>query len=358
MDIESKIELLKRPPTEELVTVDDARSLFESNAHPSHYIGFEISGALHLGSLVVAGFKVRDLLQAGVKCRIFLADWHTLINQKLESDWELIQKSLEYYSEAFRLFAPGVEVLTGSQLYAETKDYWMNVIRFSSQITLARDTRCLTITGRSKSNTLAFSQYLYPPMQAVDIWALDADITHSGIDQRKVHMLAREVFPKLGWRKPVALHHALLLGLEEPRGTGVDEDTRADLLISSKMSKSKPASCIFIHDDEEAISSKINAAWCPPTADDNPILELARNIVFHEVKELVVERSPKYGGQTVYGGYQHLKADYLQGKLHPADLKRAVTRELSKIIGPLRDHFEKRRDLWGHLLSDSGTGKA
>jgi len=356
MDVESKIELLLRPPTEEVVTVDDARSLFQTDAHPSHYIGFEISGALHLGSLVIAGFKVRDLLQAGVRCRIFLADWHTFINQKMKGDWEEIRRSLDYYAEAFRFFAPGVEVQTGSQLYAENKEYWMNVVKFSAQITLARDTRCLTILGRTRSDKLAFSQYLYPPMQAVDIWALGADIAHAGIDQRKVHMLAREVFPKLGWKKPVALHHTLLLGLEEPRSTGIDQDDRSDLLISSKMSKSRPRSCIFIHDDSETVFSKMNAAWCPPTVDDNPVLELTRNVIFHEVKEFVVDRPLKYGGQTVYESYEQLKEDYRQGKLHPADLKRCAARELNRIIEPVRNHFDNRRELWGHLITESGKG--
>ena len=61
--------------------------------------------------------------------------------------------------------------------------------------------------GRSEKENLDFSQYLYPSMQAVDIKTLDLDIVHSGTDQRKIHMLVREVFPKLGWKVPVSIHH-------------------------------------------------------------------------------------------------------------------------------------------------------
>ena len=76
----------------------------------------------------------------------------------------------------------------------------MDLLRFSKQITLARDTRCLTIMGRTTKEKLDVAQYVYPPMQATDIRAMDLDIAHSGMDQRKVHVLVREVFPSLGWR--------------------------------------------------------------------------------------------------------------------------------------------------------------
>ena len=44
MDLERKIELVKRPPICEVITDDELRHLFETNQHPKHYIGFEISG--------------------------------------------------------------------------------------------------------------------------------------------------------------------------------------------------------------------------------------------------------------------------------------------------------------------------
>ena len=47
-------------------------------------------------------------------------------------------------------------------------------------------------------------------MQAVDIHSLEVDIAHAGMDQRKIHMLVREIFPKMKWKVPVAVHHKLL----------------------------------------------------------------------------------------------------------------------------------------------------
>jgi len=163
------------------------------------------------------------------------------------------------------------------------------------------------------------------------------------MDQRKVHMLAREVFPSLGWKKPVAVHHHILAGLGEPRTSGIDEDAAADRTISSKMSKSKPDSAIFIHDSPEEIARKVAKAWCPErVVDGNPVLEFTRYIIFHERTSLLIERPEKYGGDVTYALYSDLESDYASGKLHPNDLKKSVSRELAEILGPVREHFRGR----------------
>ena len=57
MDVEEKISLVQRPPTEEVVTMNELRTLFETKSSPKHYIGLEISGKLHLGSLSLPALK-------------------------------------------------------------------------------------------------------------------------------------------------------------------------------------------------------------------------------------------------------------------------------------------------------------
>jgi tyrosyl-tRNA synthetase len=341
METETKVDLVLREPTEEIVTREELVNLLNTNANPRHYIGLEISGLLHLGSLILTGYKINDFIKAGVDCTVFLADWHTYINDKLGGNWDMIRKASDYYADAFRVLCPGVNVVLGSDLYNRTPDYWANMVKFSKQITLARTLRSLTIMGRSEKDKLDFSQLLYPSLQATDIWALDLDIVHAGIDQRKVHMLVREVFPKLGWKVPVAVHHHLLPGLGEPVKSGLDEDPNMDARISSKMSKSKPWTSVFIHDDEKSINEKIHKAFCPEgVAEDNPILEIARYIIFHENKELVVERPAKYGGSITFGSYKELQQAFVNKKLHPMDLKQSVAQYLNKIVEPVRSHFK------------------
>ena len=65
-------------------------------------------------------------------------------------------------------------------------------------MSLARTMRTLTIMGRSENEEkVDLAKLLYPPMQAVDIHSLDLDIVHAGMDQRKIHMLVREIFLKM-----------------------------------------------------------------------------------------------------------------------------------------------------------------
>jgi tyrosyl-tRNA synthetase len=374
MDIAEKISLVQRPPTEEIVTMNELKTLFEIKTSPKHYIGLEISGRLHLGSLILTGFKINDFIKTGIQSNVFLADWHTYINNKLNNDWDLITEISKYYEKAFKFFCPGVNVIFGSDLYDTTDDYWKNFVLFSKQITLARTLRSLTIMGRTEKDTLDFSQLLYPSMQSVDIKALDLDIVHAGTDQRKIHMLVREVFPKLKWKIPVSVHHHLLPGLSEPTTTTTMASTTtvtsntfpsisnaistSDIAIESlsnvsnaeknfddskvfnKMSKSNPSSSILIHDDEQEIFHKINKAYCPlGVSKDNPILEIIKYVIFHQYDEFVVERPSKYGGNLSYYSSDEVKKDYEQNKIHPKDLKMATSRYLNEIISPVREYL-------------------
>jgi tyrosyl-tRNA synthetase len=344
MDVDERLAFIMREPTEEVVTSDELHTLIETKTHPKHYIGLEISGMLHIGSLVMTGFKINDFMKAGINTTVFLADWHTYINDKMGGDWDRIKKVSQYYTEAFKFFCPGVNIVLGSDLYKKTQDYWENFVRFSKHMTLARTMRSLTIMGRSEAEkNLDLSQLLYPPMQSVDIKALDLDIVHAGMDQRKIHMLVREIFPKLGWKAPVLVHHHLLPGLSEPLRISLDEGTGDDTRISSKMSKSKPASGILIHDDEKVIRDKIGKAFCPVgVAAGNPILELVRYVIFHEFDEFVIERPTKYGGSITYTSYKDIEHDFITKKIHPMDLKNSTATYINKIIEPIRKHFEGR----------------
>ncbi len=185
---------------------------------------------------------------------------------------------------------------------------------------------------------------------------MNVDICQLGRDQRKINMLAREIAGKkelvdiLGYtggvnRKPVVASHKLLPGLEGPKkGEGYDEDAALDKMISSKMSKSKPDTCIFVHDSREEIFRKIRKAYCPEkVVEDNPILFYTKEILFLKYDKIKIEREEKFGGDIEYESYEELEKDYVQGNLHPLDLKNAVAHYLDEIIAPIREHFEKGR---------------
>jgi len=332
MDLESRISLAKRPPTEEIVTEHELKELFETKEHPNHYIGYEISGKLHIGSLVLPGYKLKDLVDAGCNCTVFLADWHAWINNKMGSDWGALKTAGEYYREAFSLVSPKLKITLGSELYHDNDEYWRNVLLIGKNSTVARTSKCLPIMGRKEGDSGDTSFLIYPLMQAADIKIMNVDIAHAGMDQRKAHMLARDVFPKLGWKPPIALHHSLLGGLSRP-----EEGEE-----NAKMGKSKPETCIFIHDSTNEIKQKLNKAWCPDkVVAGNGVLSYVRHLVFREFKAFDVHRPEKYGGDVSYSGYGEVERDFVAGKLHSADLKSATADCLDRIIAPYRQHFEK-----------------
>jgi tyrosyl-tRNA synthetase len=340
MDVETKLELIKRPPLEEIITEQELKELLETNDNPQHYIGFEISGLLHLGNLILSGFKVNDFMKAGVKCQIYLADWHSFINNKMGGDWNKILTAAKYYEEGFKFFCPGVKVVLGSEMYHNNDEYWKNIMKFSKHMTLPRALRCMTIMGRSEKDKLDLAQYFYPSMQALDVKEIGADMPHGGMDQRKAHVLAREIFPKMGWKKPVAVHHHLLMGIAEPMKLQTED--KLEQVIASKMSKSKPWTALFVHDTEQQIKEKLQKAWCPPKQKEmNPILEIVKHVIFHETKDFTIERSAKYGGDIDFTNYVDVENEYSAGKIHPQDLKNSVAVSISKIINPVRKHFEK-----------------
>ncbi len=351
MDIETKLSLIKSDPTEEIITEERLRHLLETNEHPRHYIGLEISGMPHIGHVLVAGKKINDLADAGVETQILLADWHTMANNKLGGDWERILKAAKFYRELFSEFCPRTKVLLGSEVYGGNDDYWKTVMQMSMRTTMARATRTLIIMGRSEKDTLHVSQYIYPIMQAADINALGVDIPQAGIDQRKVHMLALELFKDMKLREIVPLHHHLLPSMSEP--PKVDKNAEKEEIVAAmKMSKSKQGSAIPILADEAEIRSIVKGAWCPEgITEENPVLQLCRYVVFPLAGSLKVERPTKFGGNTVYDSFKTLEADYAAKRLHPTDLKEATAKSIAQITKPIVEKFSARKKEIAALFS-------
>ncbi len=351
MDIDSRINLIKSEPLEEVITEQNLRALLESNEHPKHYIGLEISGMPHIGHILVAGKKINDLDKAGVKTQVLLADWHTVANNKLGGDWSRIKKASEFYRELFNFFCPNTEVILGSDLYRDNNEYWKLVVQIASRTTMARATRTLIIQGRSEKDTLHVSQYIYPIMQVADISALGVDIPHAGMDQRRVHVLAKETFEDLKMKRIVPIHHHLIPSLKEPP-TIDKEAAKEEIVAAMKMSKSKPGSAIPIIASNEEINSIIKSAWCPEgMIGENPVLQLCRYIIFPLSGELKIEREGKYGGDITYNSYKELESDFANKKLHPSDLKISSSRALDSIMQPLAKKFSHRKEEIAALFS-------
>jgi len=346
LDIAKRIELITKPPIEEVITMEELKTLLETKSNPVAYDGFEPSGYAHIASGLMRALKIGDLLEAGIKFKILIADWHAWINEKMGGDMEKIRQVGKYIVkvwESLGVDTHKVEIVWASDLVQDS-DYWKKVVLVMKNTTIKRMKRCLTIMGRKEGELQSSAQFLYPAMQVSDIFHLNVDICQLGIDQRKANILAREIGEKLNWYKPVCVHHHMLMGLKGPtKMGGFDEDAVLDQQISSKMSKSKPETCIYVHDSPQDIKRKIRKAYCPEKQTElNPIFDILRNIVFRgDQREFTVHRAPKYGGPITYWCLEEVEKDYIEGKLHPLDLKDALSDELAKMLEPCRRFFER-----------------
>ena len=344
MDIETRLAHV-REVGEEIITEKELRTLLETNEHPTAYDGFEPSGLAHLPFGVLRPILVDDMIKAGVRMKLWVADWFAWVNNKMGGDLQRIQEVGKYFVEVWK--AAGVDMSKVDVLWtsdaARQEDYWKKVITVAQNSTLARAQRALTIAGRTTKETIQTAQLFYPMMQVADIFWLDVDICQLGVDQRRANILAREIADKLKWKKPVAVHHHMLVGLQgkkEPEG--FDENGAVDAEISSKMSKSRPETSIFVHDSAEEIMRKINSAYCPAKVlEGNAPIEYSRYIIFRKQRSLKFDRPEKYGGSVEFFSAAELEMAYAEGTLHPADLKKGVGEALEGIIAPIREHFVK-----------------
>ncbi len=340
MDIKERLKLIKEVG-EEIINEEELINLLKTKKKIVAYDGFEPSGKIHIAQGLLRAINVNKLTKAGIHFKFWVADWFALMNDKLGGDLEKIRTVGKYFIEVWR--ASGMDLNNVEFLWASEnmdQDYWLRVLKIGRLNTVTRITRCAQIMGRSDKEKLTAAQIFYPCMQCSDIFQLKADIAQLGMDQRKVNVLAREVAPKLGYKKPIAVHHHMLMGLTQPP-TGLKG---VEAAIAKKMSKSNPDSAIFMTDTEEEIYTKFKKAYCPPKqAHDNPVLEYCKYIIFEKVPEFVIERPEKYGGNMRFFDYKELESAYLNGKVHPLDLKSAAAKYINRLLEPVREHFRKNK---------------
>ena len=345
MDLEKRLELCTRN-LEEIITPGELRILLEANDHPRGYVGFEPSGMMHAGTGLIVGKKMQDYVEAGFHFIIYLAEWHGWINNKLGGDLENIRAGAEYFKDCFTALGlpeGRVEYLWASDIVTHG-DYWEKVVRVMKSMTMRRSLRAMPIMGRTAdAEDVEAAWILYPALQTSDIYQMNLDAACAGMDQRKVHVLAREIAPKLGYKTPVCLHSPLLPGLQVETVEGAfDEDVSINRSIRRKMSKSIEKGAVYVNDEPDSIREKYRLAFCPPKlVEGNPVIEHAKMVVFPHLGKLEIERPTKYGGDMTLETVSEMDKKYSAGELHPLDLKGGVAESIIKILAPVREYFER-----------------
>tara|TARA_Y100000310_G_scaffold344495_1_gene457561 strand:+ start:4167 stop:5180 length:1014 start_codon:yes stop_codon:yes gene_type:complete len=331
MDVNERLELIKRN-TEEIITEGELKKLLEEKKHPTGYVGYSPTGRIHVGYLIPL-LKIGDLLNAGFKFKILIADLHAHLDDQ-KSPWSLLDARSVYYQEVIYAVLRALKVDTANLQFVRgrdfqtTPDFILNVLRMSALTTLAR-------TKRAASEVVRFGEepkmggFFYPLMQIADCPALSVDVAMGGIDQRGIYMLGRELLPEIDHEKPLCIFTPLLPGLTGTKMSASDEKSKIDLLDSKK-----------------DLAKKVNGAYCKEgELKDNGVIAFVQHFIFPFKGKLKIERPEKFGGDKTYTKFISLRNDFVDKKLHPMDLKQAVAKELNEFLEPVRKKFEKKEDL-------------
>lgn len=262
--------------------------------------------------------KLIDLQKAGFEITVLLADVHAYLNRK--GTLEEVRKIADYNKRCF--IALGLDKEKTNFVYGSDyqlgAEYMLNVLKLSRSVTLNRARRSMDEVGRAMDDPTV-SQMVYPLMQAIDIALLGVDIAVGGIDQRKIHMLARENLKNLGFETPICIHTPILLGLD-----------------GTKMASSKE-NFISVDDTEEEIYKKLKKAYCKiGDTEENPILALFRYHIFPRYETVVIERPEKFGGNITYVSYEEMENAFAAESVHPMDLKNSAAKYINEILDPVR----------------------
>lgn len=327
LTVEEKLKIII-DDTEEAVTKEKISNILRTREKPISYWGVAPTGPPHIGYYRTIS-KQMDLIKAGFHHKILIADIHAYLDD-MKTPWDEIDIRGQIYKKCFQLLGldgPNIEYITGKELQLN-KNYQLEFLKASAMITLNRAIRAASEVVRMADPKI--SSVIYPLMQSLDCWALNADLAYAGIDNRHVYMLASSILPKLGHKVPAFIF--------TPLGIGLSGD--------KKMSASNKIDRLELFAEPDDIKYKINKAFCAEgELKNNPILEYCKYLIFPRVDKFIIKRAPKFGGNLEFINFEDLKNSFQKKELHPQDLKNATAEYLIEILKPIKEYFNKNKYL-------------
>ncbi len=320
---------------QEILGNEDLKRLLKEKKEPVVYWGTAPTGKPHVGYFLPS-LKIADLLKAGFKVKVLLADLHAVMDNV---PWTLLERRYDYYEKIIPLMIQAIgvdtknlEFVKGSEMQLKP-EYMYDVLQMSSVVSL-RDSRkaASEVVKSIEGDSAKLSGFVYPLMQAVDEEYLKVDAQLGGMDQRKIMVLARENLPKIGYNSRVELMNPIIPGLIGKKMSSSNEKTKIDLL-----------------DDNLTVKQKIKRADCVQGDPNNGIMAFLKYVLMtiksDKGEKLVIERDEKYGGNLEYSNFEGIKKDFISKKIHPLDLKNAVAKEISKLLNSIQKHKEELEKL-------------
>ncbi|KAE9971335.1 hypothetical protein BLS_004471 [Venturia inaequalis] len=304
------------------------------------YWGTATTGRPHCGYFVPI-MKIAELLQAGCKVKILLADVHaTLDADKCPED--LVKDRAEYYRfcitellKAVSVDLTQLEFVLGSTFqwgpaYSKDKDRMFNVVSVHDAQKAGSE-----VVKQEKDAKMAGA--VYPIMQCLDEEHLDVDAQFGGVDQRKIFTLAKESLPKIGYRQRAHLMNPMVPGLQGGKMSASDANSKIDIL-----------------DNAEVVAKKLKKAEAvPKVVDGNGLLSFIQYVLLPASKFKTgsplfrVERRDEQEALE-YSDISKIQEDYANDVLTPQLLKPAITEALNTLLAPVQKAFQDSSD-WQNL---------
>jgi tryptophanyl-tRNA synthetase len=213
--------------------------------------GIQPTGSLHLGSYIGAVSQWKKLQEMG-ECLFFVADLHALT---VPQNPEEFQKQV--METAVELIACGLDpekciIFVQSEIKEHTELCWL----LSTLTPLGELERMTQYKDKSRQfkNNINAGLLSYPILQAADILLYQTESVPVGEDQKQHLELTKTIGRKFNQRygETFKIPEAIIL------------ETGARIMAldnpKKKMSKSDPATCLFLFDEPEAIKKKIMSA--------------------------------------------------------------------------------------------------
>ncbi|KAK3825505.1 MAG: tRNA synthetases class I-domain-containing protein [Benniella sp.] len=297
------------------------------------YWGTAPTGKPHVGYFVPMT-KIADFLQAGCHITVLIADIHAFLDN-MKAPMELVGKRAEYYTQLIKATLTSIGVPTERLKFVQGSSY-----QLTAEYSLANMKLCSKTTERDAKRAGAevvkqvenplLSGLMYPGMQALDEEFLGVDAQFGGVDQRKIFILAEKVLPMLGYKKRAHLMNTMVPGLAGPKMSASDPDSKIDLLEAP-----------------EDVKRKLARAFCEEgNITENGILAFVKTVLFPlrsmggKSPSFAILRPEKFGGDAIYTNYEDLENDFKDKKVHPGDLKKAVTDAINELLAPIRKWFD------------------
>lgn len=210
--------------------------------------GFDpTSRNLHLGHAVGLR-KLRKLAEWGHEIVLIVGDWTTQIGDPTDRDLtrpmrsrEEVMENAQTYLDQFHRVVPreGTRIAFQDEWFGRfgLRDVIELASRFTAQQMLARE----EFRKRQQAGTpIPLKDLLYPLLQAYDSVAIEADVEFGGTDQLFNILAGRELQQQVGQRPQQVFIVQLLEGLD-----------------GEQMSKSKPATAIWLTDPPQEVFGKV-----------------------------------------------------------------------------------------------------